>query len=282
MPGTTVIGKVAAVTGAGRGIGRATAEALVAAGARVAVGDLDASAAARVAEDLGPAAIAAPLDVTSRASFAAFLGRTGDAFGPLDVLVNNAGIMLLGDFVKEEDEATRTQVEVNVHGVLLGMKLALPGMLERGRGQVVNIASVAGRGGYPGGATYCATKHAVMGASEAVRAETRGTGVTVSCVLPNVVRTELAAGLGKGRMPVLAPADVADAVLHAVRTRDFEVYAPRSIGVLSRLIAPLTYDAKAAIARLLGADRVLRGASQAERAAYEREATGAAPGAPGT
>lgn len=279
MPETTVTGKVVAVTGAGRGIGRATAEALVAAGARVAVGDLDEAAARRVASGLGAAAVAAPLDVTSRSSFAAFLERAQDAFGPLDVLVNNAGIMLLGDLAKEEDEATTAQVEVNLLGVLFGTKVTLPGMLERGRGQIVNIASVAGRGGYPGAATYSATKHAVMGASEAVRAETRGTGVTVSCVLPNVVRTELAAGLGEGRMPVLAPSDVAEAVLRAIRTRAFETYVPRPLGVLARLLAPLGYDARAALVRLLGADTVLRGATRAERAAYEREATHAA-GAP--
>ena len=86
-------------------------------------------------------------------------------------------------------------VDINLHGVIYGMKLALPGMQQRGSGHIVNLASQAGKAGLPGGATYCATKHAVVGLSEAVRAELRDTEIEVSVVMPAVVNTELGSGL---------------------------------------------------------------------------------------
>ena len=91
------------------------------------------------------------------------------------MLVNNAGIMPLGQFVEEDDATARRMVDINVHGVIYGMKLALPRMQRRGSGHIVNLASQAGKGGFPGGATYCGTKHFVVGVSEAVRAELRDT-----------------------------------------------------------------------------------------------------------
>src|SRR5262249_55779965 len=151
-------GRVVAITGGARGIGRATATALAARGARVAIGDLDESLAAEVAEGLGGGAIAAALDVTDRSSFEAFIDEAERELGPLDVLVNNAGIMPVGPFLAETDETAIRQVDINVHGVIHGMKIALPRMVDRGRGHVVNLASVAGKGGFPGVATYCGTK----------------------------------------------------------------------------------------------------------------------------
>src|SRR5918998_3338674 len=186
-------GGVAAVTGGARGIGRATARALHRAGMRVAIGDLDAGLAREAAAELGDGAVGLELDVTDRASFAAFLDEAEARLGPLDVLVNNAGIMVLGRFADEDDESTRRMVDINVHGVLLGMKLALPRMMARDRGHIVNMASQAGAYGAPGGATDSATKHAVVGATEAVRGELRheGSRVRLSYVLPYIADTEL-------------------------------------------------------------------------------------------
>jgi NADP-dependent 3-hydroxy acid dehydrogenase YdfG len=192
-------GKVVAITGGARGIGRATAGALVSKGAKVAIGDLDLQLAERAASELGGGAVAFELDVTDRASFARFLAQAEESLGPIDVLVNNAGIMPLGPFVEEDDDTARRMVDINVHGVIHGMKLALPGMLERDSGHVVNVASQAGKGGYPGGATYSATKHAVVGLSEAVRAETYEAGIEISLVMPVVVNTELATGVVEAR-----------------------------------------------------------------------------------
>ena len=171
----SLYGKVVAITGGARGIGKATAQALVRKGAKVAIGDLDVELAQKTAAELGGDTLALELDVTRRDSFEGFLDQVEERLGSLDVLVNNAGIMPIGDFVEESDRTAQMMVDINVHGVLYGMKLALPGMQRRNSGHIVNIASQAGKAGFPGGATYCGTKHFVVGASEAVRQEVRET-----------------------------------------------------------------------------------------------------------
>ena len=139
----TLAGRVVAITGAARGIGRATADALVREGATVAIGDLDLEVAERTAGEIGPRAAAFALDVTDRASFERFLESVEDRFGAVDALINNAGIMLLGPFVDEDDATARRMIDINVHGVMLGMKLALPRFVARGEGHLINIASVS-------------------------------------------------------------------------------------------------------------------------------------------
>ena len=108
--------------------------------------------------------------------------------------MNNAGIMPAGRFVEESDAVTDAIVDVNLNGVLRGSKLALPGMIARGSGHIVNVASYLGKAPAAGLATYCATKHAVVGFSESLRDELAETGVTVTCVLPSAVRTDLVSG----------------------------------------------------------------------------------------
>src|SRR5580693_7048025 len=164
-------GQTAAITGAARGIGKETAQALTRQGMKVAVGDLDLAAARKTASELGASAVALPLDVTDRDSFGKFLDDAEAQLGPVDVLVNNAGIMQVGRFVDEDDLTARRMIDINLHGVILGTKLALERMVARDRGHIVNISSQAGKFGAPGGATYSATKHAVVGLSEAVRGE---------------------------------------------------------------------------------------------------------------
>jgi NADP-dependent 3-hydroxy acid dehydrogenase YdfG len=268
-------GWVVAVTGGVRGIGRATAQALLDEGASVAIGDLDRDEAQAAADELGPAAVGIGLDVTDRASFASFLDAAEDALGPLDGLVNNAGIMLLGDFLKEDDESADRQIDVNVRGVLLGMKLAGGRMAERNHGHIVNIASAAGKTGFPGAVSYCATKHAVVGATEALRTELAASGVQLTAIMPAVVETELASGLGKaaGIRP-LAPEEVADAVVKALGGARAEITLPSVLGVLQAVMAPLPAGLRARISHVLGGDRVLTGASSAERSTYETRARG--------
>ena len=139
--------------------------------------------------------------MTDRDSFSAFLDGAEEQLGPLDVLVNNAGIMQIGRFLDEDDLTARRMVDINLHGVILGTKLALERMIPRDRGHIVNISSQAGKFGAPGGATYSATKHAVVGLTEAVRGELRlmGAHIDVSYVMPVVVNTELGSGLGAAR-----------------------------------------------------------------------------------
>src|SRR3981189_3582284 len=118
-------GQVVAITGGARGIGRATAAALLTQGARVAIGDIEASLAERTADELGAGTIGLALDVTDRASFANFLDEVETRLGPLDVLINNGGIMPIGPFVDETDATAVRMVDINLHGVLTGSKLAL-------------------------------------------------------------------------------------------------------------------------------------------------------------
>jgi NADP-dependent 3-hydroxy acid dehydrogenase YdfG len=266
-------GKVVAITGGARGIGKATAAALVREGAKVAIGDIDRKLAERTAEELGAETLALDLDVTSRESFAAFLDQVTERLGSVDVLINNAGIMPLGRFADEDDLTAQRMIDINLHGVLYGMKLALPSMERRGSGHVVNIASQAGKTGLPGGATYAATKHAVVGVSEAVRAEMRDTGVDVSWVMPNVVNTELGSGLAKGpAVKFIEPEDVADAIVAELSQPRYEVWVPRANGVIFKLVSPLPRRWREAIARALGADKVLARADASVRAGYEDRA----------
>ena len=263
--------EVVAITGGGRGIGRATAAALLASGARVAIGDIEPGLAARTAAELGSGAVGLELDVTDAASFAAFLDAAERELGPLDVLVNNAGIMPVGPFDAESEATARRLVEINLNGVIIGCKLALARFLPRRHGWIVNIASVAGKGGFPGGATYCATKHAVAGLSETLRAEYRRRGIRVTTVCPTVVHTELGSGLTKARgMRYAEPEDVAGAIVHALQTGRTEVYVPREMGVLMRLGQVLPRPVVDFFTRITRADQVLYAPDHAARAAYEQ------------
>jgi NAD(P)-dependent dehydrogenase (short-subunit alcohol dehydrogenase family) len=266
----SLAGKVVAITGGGRGIGRATAAALIAQGARVAIGDVEAELAADTATELGAGTIGLPLDVTDADSFEAFLAETETQLGPLDVVINNAGIMPIGPFVAETEATSHKLVDVNLNGVLTGSRLALQRFLPRGRGHLVNIASVAGKAGFPGGVTYCATKHAVVGLSEAILAETRGSGVEVSIVMPTVVNTDLGSGLPKTRgLRFAEPGDVADAIVEALQSGRVEVFVPRELGPLVRSRAFVSRRVADAIVRLIKADQVLSHPDHAARAAYE-------------
>lgn len=272
-------GKVVAITGGARGIGEATARALARKGAKVAIGDLDAELAQKTASSLGGEAIALELDVTRRDSFASFISQVEERLGPVDVLVNNAGIMPLGPFAEEDDATARRMVDINIHGVIYGMKLVLPAMTRRGSGHIVNLASQAGKAGFPGGATYCATKHAVVGLSEAVRAELRDTGVEISCVMPAVVNTELGSGLVEARaVRVSEPSDVADAIVNALEFPKFDVWVPRIGAGIHKVLNLLPRAGREAIARALKADRVLAHADRNARAAYEERAARSQPG----
>jgi NADP-dependent 3-hydroxy acid dehydrogenase YdfG len=276
-------GQTAAITGAARGIGRATAQAFLRQGMRVAIGDVDLAAAEGTAAEFGDRAIALALDVTDRASFARFLDESERQLGALDVLVNNAGIMPLGRFVDEDDDTARRIVDINLHGVMLGMKLGLARMVPRNHGHIVNIASQAGKFGAPGGATYSATKHAVVGLSEAVRGELRlmGADVDLSYVMPYVVNTELGSGLGATRgFQNLQPEDVADAIVDALQHRVVEVWVPKSTKRTFQVAQLLPRALNEGLARALHADRLLANADAQARRDYELRAARSEPGLP--
>jgi NAD(P)-dependent dehydrogenase (short-subunit alcohol dehydrogenase family) len=263
-------GHVVAITGGARGIGRATAAALIRQGARIAIGDIDAGLAERTAQELGAGTIGLPLDVTDRAGFDAFLREVETQLGPLDVLINNAGIMPIGPFIDETDATAKRMVDINLHGVIFGSKLAIERFRERGRGHLVNIASIAGKGGAVHGATYSATKHAVVGLSESLRQELRGDGIDISVVMPVGVNTELYSGLPQMRgYKTPEPEDVADAIVEALQTGRFDVYVPKSMGVTVRMTNLMPRRAAEALARWIKADQVLTAPDHGRRAAYE-------------
>jgi NADP-dependent 3-hydroxy acid dehydrogenase YdfG len=273
-------GETAAITGAARGIGRATAEAFLRQGMKVAIGDVDIAAARQTATELGASTIALPLDVTDRASFAAFLDSAEEQLGPVDILVNNAGIMQIGRFIDEDDLTARRMVDINIHGVILGTKLALERMIPRDRGHIVNISSQAGKYGSPGGATYSATKHAVVGLTEAVRGELHlmGAKIDISYVMPFVVNTELGSGLGAARgMSNLEPSDVADAIVEALQFGIVDVWVPKSAKRTNALGAVLPRALSEGMARAMKADRVLAGADVDKRRHYEMRAARSEP-----
>ncbi len=265
-------GRVVVITGGARGIGRATAERLAAAGCTVVLGDLDGALAATVASEIGRGALAGELDVTSADSWRAFLAATAEA-GPPDALVNNAGIMPIGSILKEPDEVTKAIVDVNLHGVIHGTKAVVPGMVERGRGHVVNVASAVGRLAVADGATYSASKFAVVGLSEALRSELAPAGVDVSVVLPTVVQTELSAGVpaAKGVKPVTAD-DVAKVIEGVLRKPKAEVWVPRWSQAIVKTTGALPRFVQEAVAKAMGADQVFKNADSAKRQAYEDRA----------
>ena len=260
-------GKVVAITGGGRGIGRAIARSLAREGARVAVGDLDRASAEAVAADLGGDAIGLGLDVTDHAGFTDFLDEVERRLGPLDVLVNNAGIMVVRPLVEESYDSVARQVDLNLRAVIHGTQEAMRRMTPRGTGHIVNMSSLAGRSGFAMLGTYAATKHGVVGLSEAARAELRGTGVEVSVVMPYFVRTELTAGVPDARgLRRLAPEDVAAAVVAALERPRFDVYLPRRAGVLIKLGGTLPRRLRDVLARAFKADEALERTDLAARA----------------
>jgi NAD(P)-dependent dehydrogenase (short-subunit alcohol dehydrogenase family) len=270
-------GKVVAITGGTGGIGMATARAAIAAGAKVALGDLDGEQAASDAASLGEGNFGARLDVTDMESFESFVDQAEEALGPLDALVNNAGVMILGALDEEPQEVTEKSVGVNLFGVMNGTKIAMRRMKPRGRGQIVNIASQAGKVGFPGGSTYCATKFAVVGLCESVRNELAGTGVGITCVMPGPVRTELASGIGNARgVRWLLPSEVGEAIVKAIVSGQPEVWVPPITRFLQSPTAVLPVGARDWLMRAFNADQVLAHREDAPgRQEYEKKVLGA-------
>lgn len=254
-----IAGKVVVITGGARGIGAATGARLVRDGARVAIGDLDLDVARATAERIGGGAVAARLDVTDKASVVELLDRAEAELGPVDVLVNNAGIMPLAPLLDEDDATTARMIDLNLRALIVAAREAARRMVERGRGgHIVNVASTAGKAGLVGGSTYCATKAGVIAFSEAIEQELAEHGIHVSTVMPGIVKTELATGIvDLPGLKAITPEQVAGGIAEALAKPRLEVYVPRSAGPL--LLMPRLLPRRAAlwVGRRLGADKVL-------------------------
>lgn len=253
------------VTGGAQGIGRAVATRLASRGARVAIGDLDADLARATATAIGGSGHA--LDVRDPESFAAFVSAAEAANGPVDVLVNNAGVMPNGAFLDLSDATHRMTMEVNVFGVIHGMRLVLPGMVARGRGHVCNIASLAGKVPLKGLAVYNASKYAVVGLTAATRLEYAKSGVSIGAVLPSAVDTALSSGIDFSPLPKVSPDKIAEAVESSILQRTAEIPVPRYVGALAGVMTATPEPALNVVRRLVRDDRALH-ADDADRAAY--------------
>lgn len=264
-------GRVVVVTGAARGIGRALVSALLAEGARVVACDLSDT----------DATLSIPLDVTDHAAVTAALDRVETEVGPLDVLINNAGVMSVGAAVDESDASMYRQFDINVFAMMHGTREALRRMLPRRSGHVVNVASMGGVVPMPGAATYSASKHAIVGYCASLWWELRGSGVELTYVLPALVNTELAAGIARTRAAgVVEPAEVAALVVDALHSPRLAVYAPRSMGPITRVSGLLPRRVGNKIMTLSGSDHLLADSLQsAERTAYQARVDASAPAA---
>jgi NAD(P)-dependent dehydrogenase (short-subunit alcohol dehydrogenase family) len=272
----TIRGKTIAITGAARGIGYATAKALLARGARVIIGDRDVTmeeSAVAALGKLGPVS-GYPLDVSDKESFATFLDKARtDGGGHIDVLINNAGVMPVGPFLEMSDQAIRSAIEVNFYGVLNGCRLALPEMVARRSGHIINISSLAGMLAVPGQSVYAGTKFAVVGLSTALADEFAPQGVEVSCVMPTFTNTELIAGThtSAAQKPV-EPEDIAAAVIKVLDKPTTLVSVPAALRFVSAITPMLSPKARRWLSHKMGNDTVFLDFDRKARASYEQRA----------
>lgn len=269
-----VNGKVVAITGGARGIGLATATALHRLGAKVAIGDVDEAAVKEAGTDLG-LDVYAKLDVTDRESFEAFLNEVERQLGPIDVLINNAGICPAGPAIDESDEITQRTIAINVFGVILGTKLGAARMVKRGKGHVINVASLAAITPMPGIATYVATKHAVLGYTDTVRLELRGTGVAFSSVMPTLTNTAMVDGVSSARgLRNAEPEDIAAGIVGLIAKPKPHLMVTKAAGLTTLFMRNFTPRiANEAVRRIIKADSIFStGVDANKRRDYERRA----------
>ena len=274
-----ITGRTIAITGAARGIGFATAKALLARGARVVIGDRDVafqeSAVAGLTK-LGPVS-GYPLDVTDRESFATFLDKARtDGGGHIDVLINNAGVMPIGPFLEQSEQAIRSSIEVNLYGVIAGCQLALPDMIGRRRGHIINIASLSGLIPVPGQVVYVGAKFGVVGLSAALADEVAPHGVDVSVIMPPFTNTELISGTQSGgAIKPVEPEDIAAAVVKTLNKPKTHVSVPTPLRFTAQAAQMLGPRGRRWLNKKLGLDSVFLTFDRAERESYEKRARAA-------
>ena len=208
-------GKVALVTGASRGIGFAIAHRLGRLGAKVSLSARDAKKLEDARKDLqreGATALAVPADVTRAQDIVALVAKTEQLLGPIEVLVNNAGIGYFGPTHEANESTWDGILDTNLKSVFLTGKAVAPGMIERRSGHIINIASLAGKNAFAGGGIYCASKWGLLGLTECMAEDLRPYGIRVSAICPGSVATEFSPHAGKDPTKMLQPEDIAHVV----------------------------------------------------------------------
>ena len=212
---TSIEGKVAVVTGAGRGIGRAIAIELAGMGAKVALVARGASDLEATARAIGKSASVITADVRRRDDVHKLFDQVSTALGPVEILVNAAGIGIFGLVTEFSDADYDTILDTNLRGIFMSCRRVLPSMIARGSGDIINIASIAGKVGSATRAVYCASKFGVVGFTQSLAEEVRQHGIRVSVICPGSTDTSFSSDPnreGKKRARMLSPADVAHAV----------------------------------------------------------------------
>ncbi len=241
-----IAGKVVVITGASSGIGEETARVLAGQGAKVALGARRKDRLDALVEEIrkgGGAAVAQATDVTRRSEVDRLVKRATDEFGPVDVMINNAGLMPVAPMAMARVEEWDQMIDVNIKGLLYGIAAVLPAMKQRKEGHIINIASVAGHKVLPNFSVYCGTKHAVRAISEGLRAENPDIRVTI--VSPGLIATELedTTNVEEIRKQVkefyaqhaIRPRAIADAIAYAIGQ-------PDEVDINEMLIRPTTQE----------------------------------------
>lgn len=262
-------GKVCLITGGARGIGLATAKRLKREGARIAISDVDIPAGNKIAKVEG--FLFVPCDVRNEQDWKTAVEMVEQKLGPVDCLINNAGIMPMGRFLDEPMSMSQTQLDINLLGVINGVRAVLPEMERRETGHIVNVASLAGVMGLPGAAVYCASKFGVVGFTESLAHEYRDSGIGFSVVMPSKVNTELASGTENASklVPAVEPEDVAEAICTAIQKNKLRISVPAMVDPLYQVFALLPQSIQKRGRTMIGDQMILTGLNKKAHASYE-------------
>lgn len=243
---TDIAGKIVLITGGAMGIGRELARLCVKEGARLVLVDIVRSDLEKTAQELrtaGGQVTTYVCDISKREAVDDTVAKIKKDPGAPDILINNAGVLYGGDFLAMPEDLLRKTMDINIMAHMWTMRAFLPGMIARGTGHVVNIASAAGLFGVPELAAYCASKHAVIGLTDAVRLEMkkqRHRGIRFTTVCPSFVNTTLVTGVSAPRFtPMLSPQAIAEKIVEAVKRDKVTVIAPSSVNLVPILKALL-------------------------------------------
>ncbi|MBN8869429.1 MAG: SDR family NAD(P)-dependent oxidoreductase [Solirubrobacterales bacterium] len=264
--------KTIVITGAARGIGLATATLLASRGHRVLMADLDGELAVEEAKAIGNRASGFGLDVTDREAFRELLQRVDSEHGPIDVVVNNAGIASASvNILDQEPAITERTIDINLKGTMNGTIEAIALMAPRRRGHVVNVASLAGILGVPGLAAYAASKFGVVGFTESVRMEFADQGLKFACVMPGPVATGMMDGTASSPVvSMLTPEQMAAAIVEGIEAEKPRVALPRSSYLLARLSSIVSPGFAIKLGRWTKIDRIYTHITPGARDEYEQ------------